>query len=330
MEGEDMLRSVRRTVASTVVVAALAFGLVSAASADVVGPLDFESYTAGTIHGQDGWSSSGAAGSGCAVYDHAVALTSAFAGAPTSFGTKSLRMSNAVTSGCFGDQTFSKSLVDEAGESSAGNGGLSGGTRQAFFSAEWSFWSTVPGVEQPGLSVVASPDRGDGARMSWIQMADTPTGLAVNFYDYRDLEPYGDANGDANGCGSEDNFFFAPVAGNLDRSVPHTVRVIMRFAPGPRNDVVYVFVDGVLGYTGTSWEDYFRYCEGNPTRTVDSVLLRTGGTAAPATAGNGFLIDALTMKSGSAPSTKDGCKDGGWATFFKSQGDCIQYATRDK
>ncbi len=119
-------------------------------------------------------------------------------------------MSNAVTSGCFGDQTFSKSLADEAGETSAMGDGMSGGTRKTHFEAQWDFASTVPGAEQPGLSVVASPDRGDGARMSWIQMADMPTGLEVNFYDYQT---------------SVDDFIFTNAANELDRTVPHTVKV---------------------------------------------------------------------------------------------------------
>ena len=59
------------------------------------------------------------------MYDHKVVTNS---GAPASFATQSLRMSNAVTSGCFGDQTFSKSLVNAAGETSA-----EGGTRPEAF-----------------------------------------------------------------------------------------------------------------------------------------------------------------------------------------------------
>ena len=50
-------------------------------------------------------------------------------------------------------------------------------------------------------------------------------------------------------------------------------------------------------HTGTSWEDYFRFCEGNPTRTVDSVLFRTAGDPAPATLGKGFLIDRFSTFS---------------------------------
>jgi hypothetical protein len=39
--------------------------------ADSLG-IGFESYAVGTVHGQDGWSSLGAAGMGNAVYDHQI------------------------------------------------------------------------------------------------------------------------------------------------------------------------------------------------------------------------------------------------------------------
>ncbi len=262
--------------------------LVAAAGADTVGPLTFEppSYVVGDIHGQDGWSSSG-------PYDHMVWPQTLY----PEFGTQSLRISNAVTSGSFGDQTFSKQLLNEAGEASAQGDGVSG-PRQRFFRAEWLFASAFPGAEQPGLQAVASPDRGDGARMSWVQMRDTPTGLEVNFIDYRDRKPFGKTLGDPNGCGDEDEFVESNVAKNLDRTVPHSIVMTMRFKDGPRDDRVQVYVDGKKRETGTSWEDYFRYCEGNPTRTVDSILYRTAGVAAPATLLNGFFIDEFELFSG--------------------------------
>ncbi|MCL4302200.1 MAG: right-handed parallel beta-helix repeat-containing protein [Anaerolineae bacterium] len=268
--------------------------MVTAAAADSM-ILVFEAYTNGSVNGQDGWSSLGSAGSGCAVYDHAVtANTYGY----SSFGTKSLRLSNAVTSGCFSDHTFTKSLVNEAGETTASNDGLSGGTRQPYFEAQWDFASTVPNAEQPGLSVVASPDRGDGARMSWIQMADTPGGLEINFYDYQE-------SATPEVCGND--FILNQVATGLDRTVPHTIKLQMYLVDGPANDVVKVFVDGALMHTGTSWEDYFRNCESNPTHTVDSILFRTGGAAAPATAGNGFLIDNLNLVSGQVTQCTTDC-----------------------
>ena len=249
-------------------------------------PIDFDSYALGTIDGQNDWTSTGAAGSGCAVYDHQVVGNSY---GYLSFGTQSLRMSNAVTSGCFGDHTFSKRVTDPAGETGAAYGGFSSGTLQRHFEAQWEFASTIPGAEQPGLSVVASPDRGDGARMSWIQMADAPGGLEINFFDVQ---------GESNPA----NFVPSPVVSGLDRTVPHAIKITMDFADGPGNDVVKVFVDGILRHTGTSWENYYRFdaeafAGGNLVPIVNRILFRTGGTSAPATAGNGFLIDNFTMST---------------------------------
>lgn len=288
--------------------------------------IDFESYTPGTINGQDGWSSLGAAGSGCATYDHAVGGSMGVAG----FGTQSLRISNAVTSGCFGDQTFSKSNVDEAGETSAVNNGMSGGTRQTSFEAQFSIASAVPGAQQPGLLTSVSPDRGDGARMGYLRFEDLADGIHVYFDDFQDAAPFGGAVGDVNGCGVEDDFIETDIA-TLDRSVPHTAKFVMNFVDGSRNDVVKIYIDGTLVHTGTSWEDYFRYCEGNPTRPVDSLLFRTAGTAAPATLGAGYLIDNVSLSSGpilvGPPTNKDQCKKDGWKAFnnpvFKNQGQCV-------
>src|SRR5258708_21459884 len=129
---------------------------------------NFESCALGTINVQDGWSSLGSIGAGCAVYDHAV--DSSF-GTP-GFGSQSLRISNAVVSGCFGDQTFSKSLTDEVGEVDAVNGGFSGGTRQRHFESQFDLASATPSAQQPGLYMSVSPDRGDGARMSYLRFED--------------------------------------------------------------------------------------------------------------------------------------------------------------
>jgi len=286
-------------------------------------------YLPGSINAQDDWTSLGAAGSGCAKYDHQVVVNASQTSyAYPTFGLQSLRLSNAVTSGCFGDQTFSKRLQNAAGESDAVAGGfaLTTGTPKNHFEAQWDFASTVPGAEQPDLSVVASPDRGDGARMSWVQMTDTPDGLAVNFFDVQ-----GTAN-PANFVGP------TSVASRLDRTIPHTIRITMDFVDGPSNDVVRVYVDGALKHTGTSWENYYRYdSEAAPfigTPIVNRILFRTGGAAAPSTQGKGFVVDGFSMRSGSAPVNADQCKNGGWQTFnspaFKNQGDCVQFANTGK
>jgi hypothetical protein len=292
-QGEGFhLRFSLKTVAA-LCVAAVAMVFAGGAVADTA-TIDFEAYELGSIDGQNGWSSTG-------QYDREVVLSGGVAG----FGAKSLRISNAVTSGSFGDQTFSPSLAEQAGE-----------TGKNYFEASWQFASTVPGAEQPGLSAVASPDRGDGARMSWIQMADTPTGLAVNFSDYQ--------GGAAPGCGGA--FVPTELASGLERTAPHTIKVRMWFVPGPSNDVVQVLVDNTLRHTGTSWEDYFRSCEGNPTRNVDSILFRTGGTAAPDTAGKGFLIDNLSLASSNA-TVAGGCAFDVTGTTWTLLADCTTDTT---
>jgi hypothetical protein len=326
--------------------------IASVAQADTVGPITFNAYANGTVNGQDGWSSTGSAGSGCAVYDHAIVDNSTAVGYsyPT-FGAKSLRISSAVTSGCFSDQTFSKPVMNEAGETAAQNNGPSSGARQAHFEAQWDFASTVPGAQQVDQYVVASPDRGDGARMSWLEMQDTPTGLEVVFSEYVDVAPLGTLAAPGDGCGTGDDWQDTVVATALSRSVPHTIRLTMDLVDGPHNDVVKVFVDGTLRYTGTSWEDYYRWCTesgggvpndaaADQSRTVDSLLFRTGGADAvrPWLQGKGFLIDNLTLLSGPpVPTNKEQCKNGGWVNYaradgttFKNQGDCIQYVNTGK
>jgi hypothetical protein len=83
---------------------------------------NFETFAVGAIDGQFDWKSLGGAGAAppanpldthCAVYDHVIddnAATGAlyrYAG----FGRHSLRISNATTSGCYSDQTFSSRQI---------------------------------------------------------------------------------------------------------------------------------------------------------------------------------------------------------------------------
>jgi hypothetical protein len=238
-------------------------------------------YATGTINGQNDWSSTGS-------YDQAVVTN--VSPAPTSFGTQSLRISNAITSGSFGDQTFSRRLTNPAGETTADENGFSlGGARQNHFEAQWQFAPAVSGA-QAGLSIVASPDRGDGSRMSWVQMADGTAGLDINFYDVQ-------------GTSNPANFVLSPVISGLDRAVPHTIKVTMDLIDGPSNDVVKVYVDGVLKHTGTSWENYYRFDDealaghSHIPPIVNRILFRAGGDAFTGNSGKGFLIDDFSLKS---------------------------------
>ncbi len=282
--------------------------------------INFESptYSVGNINGQDGWSKTG-------PFDSAVVSNTY---GYTTFGSQSLRISNAVTSGSFGDQTFAKPLVDSVGEVDATAGTFSEGTRKTRFEMQFDIASTVPTAEQPGMALSVSPDRGDGSRMSYLSFADSPTGVVVTFYDVQ-------------GTSNPANFVPTVVSTGLDRTVPHAIKLVMDVVDGPSNDVVEVSIDGTPVHTGTSWENYYRYdseasAEQSP-RIVKTVIFRTAGPAVPANSGNGFLFDNVTLTSGPVlvgpPANKDECKKGGWMTFnnpsFKNQGQCVSYTNHN-
>jgi hypothetical protein len=276
---------------------ALVLGLtaVASASAESLGPINFESgYTNGPINGQNGWSDTGG-------YDANVASVSSFPAASSyGFGAKALQISDATTAGSFSDQTYSPPLANDAGETGATSlGGTPIGTRQKHFEMTFQI-GTAKSTEQPGLHLTVSPDSGDGSRMSYLRFEDQSNGVHVFFDDVTDPGPVG-APADFN----------ERSLGVLSRSQSHTVRLTIDFNDGPGNDVVQVFIDGTLRATGTTWEDYYRFDpeqagNGNKVPTVDKVLFRESGDAHPADAGQGFLIDNLGLSSSPTPTTAGG------------------------
>lgn len=289
--------------------------------------INFENppYVTGSPNGQDGWTATGSAGSGCALYDQAITAQNLY----PSFGNQSLRVSDAVTSGCFGDQAFAKPLVNGVGELSATAGSYSVGTRQSHFETQFDIASASPSAQQSGLHVSVSPDRGDGSRMSYLRFEDGVAGLDV-FFD------------DVQGTTNPANFVETQIGSGLNRTVPHKVKLTLDTADGPSNDVVKVYIDGSLVQTGTSWENYYRFdsessAEQSP-RIVKTVLFRSGGGANPANAGKGFLFDNLSLSSGPVligpPTSKDQCKNDGWKAFnnpsFKNQGQCVDFVEHHK
>src|SRR2546428_13608552 len=105
--------------------------LISADSSSI----NFEppAYSPGSIQGQNGWGGQNPPGIPINPLIDQEIVTNGL-GAPASFGAQSWRISNAYTSGSFGDMPFSPSLVNEAGETMAKNGDgvvtFSGGIRQ--------------------------------------------------------------------------------------------------------------------------------------------------------------------------------------------------------
>ena len=247
------------------------------ARADTVGPITFEpaaGYVLGNINGQQGWMKTG-------PYDVNVASVAAFpAAAKYGFGAQALRLSDAVTSGSFGDQTFSPGLLSPAGES------LTTHIVDARFQI-----GTTRATLQPGLHVSVSPDNGTGGRMSYVRLEDQLDGVHVFFDDVTDAGP----------IGTVADFNETDIA-TLTRTRAHTIRFLMNLKPGPANDVVKIYIDGRRTIIGTSWEDYYRYDPENAGNsyqvpTVGKLLFRESGTATPANLGNGFLVDGVTMSS---------------------------------
>jgi hypothetical protein len=286
--------------------ATLGSAFASVAKADTIGPINFESpYTLGNINGQQGWTKTG-------PYDVEVASLATFpAASGYGFGLQALRLSNASTTGSFGDQTFSPASLP-AGESALSH-----------FDASFSIGTALT-TEQVGLYTSVSPDNGLGARMSYLRFEDHTDGVHVFFDDVTDTAP----------VGTVANFREVEIA-ILSRTSAHTIRFSIDFKAGTANDVVKIYVDGALKTTGTTWEDYYRFDpessgDGVTVPVTQKLLFREGGDPNPLlpNLGNGFLVDGVSLSSFSPPTSKDQCKNGGWQTFspmFKNQGECVSY-----
>jgi hypothetical protein len=272
-------------------------------------PITFETptYAVGNINGQAGWKNTG-------LYDANVALTGTYPMAATyGFGLQTLQISNAKTSASFSDQTFAPPVTNAAGETTGNN----------HFEASFSI-GTTSASQQTGLSMSVSPDDGTGGRMSYLRFDDMADGVHVFFDDATDPGPVGTAA-----------VFNEKDIATLSRTQSHTIRISETFVPGANNDVVKVYVDGTLRETGGSWEDYYRYDpeqagSGHVIPQTKTLIFREGGTAVPTLAGNGYLVDGVTIatSNGTAPTNTSLCKNGAWKTFtnpsYKNQGQCIK------
>jgi hypothetical protein len=307
-------RSIRRALISCGAGLALA-ALPAAAQADVVGTnFESSSYHAGDVDGQGGWSKTG-------PYDATVEnLTSFPDAAGYGFATKALRISNSVTSSGFSDQTFSPSLVDEAGESGSSSGGFSGGIRQPHFDARFRIGSTQSTEHADPMTLYVSPDRGDGARMTYLRFEDAHAdGIHVIFKDLQGVDP---------GTGVA-NFVDEDIA-TLSRSTSHQIEFSIDFNEGPANDVVKIYIDGALVKTGATWEEYYRHDPeqaggGNKVPTTDSLIFRAAGTAQSGNAGKGLLIDDVRLESDGNPPAQGAVGNAGAAGPQGPQGQAGAY-----
>jgi LPXTG-motif cell wall-anchored protein len=263
-------------------VAGLAGTNPASAATATVGPIDFEDYTVGNINGQNDWTKTG-------LYDVEVENLSDYPDASGyGFQTKALRASNFYADGAFGGQAYSPGVSQAAGE---------GDDVASYFTASFDI-GTTQAEHQPGLAISVSPDDGNGSRMSYLRFNDMADGVHVNFVDVTNDGGLGTAttwNPDV------------PIA-TLARATSHALRFEIAFVEGPGtdgvgNDVVKIFVDGVLKHTGTTWENYYRYDpeqvgNGNVVPTTSKLLFAARGPSVPTLLqGQGYLIDDVSLSS---------------------------------
>jgi uncharacterized repeat protein (TIGR01451 family) len=242
----------------------------------------------GSVAGQDGWRSA-VPGNVPALpngYDQEVVTN---IGAPAAFGLQSLRLSNRYTepTGEFFYQTYSKPVTAPAGETQA----------NTEFTAEFSFISKTPTAEQPGLNVSVSPDSGEGSRMQYVGLRDTPAGIRVTVFDTPEV----------------DGEFVPYDAGTLDRTVPHTIKFWIKLNPGVDNDLVRIYIDGRdLGQCFTTWENYYRTAPEqapppnvNTPATINSLQFRSSAPGFDGVNG-GYLFDNVTTTTANGPGPR-GC-----------------------
>jgi uncharacterized repeat protein (TIGR01451 family) len=265
----------RLVLATAVSMALLAGGVAVAGTATS----NFEppTFHPGSVDGQGGWRAS--------AFDQEVVAN----GLPTGvgFGTQSFRLSNAVASGGFSNQTYSPEVSPPAGNPF----GSEEPGENSEYTAQFSFIPTTPNF-QDGLFVSVSPDSGLGSRMAWVGLEDTPAGLQVTVRD----------------TPAVDGDFVTYSAGPpLDRTVPHTIKFWIKINPGENNDLVRVSIDGRdLGQCFSTWENYYRASpeqapppNSNHPPPINSLQFRTalsGGTK-----GGGYLFDNVTVTTANGP-----------------------------
>ena len=214
-------------------------------------------------------------------YDAQVVATSV----PT-FGDQSLQISDATTSGSFGDQTFAPGLTQPASE-----------TSNPYYTASFSI-DTATATPNDGLHMSVSPDNGQGGRMSYLRFEYHASGNLVHvfFDDSNQSSPCFTA-----GCATFTETQIATFAPNTVKTFTFAIHLVpSTSSDGSPNDVVNIYENGALIHTGTSWEGYYRYDpESGPTTppAISTLLFREAGSANSADLGKGYLIDNMSMSS---------------------------------
>jgi len=273
---------------------------------------DFESYSTGTINGQNGWTVADTWGNSPVAFDEEVM--------DDGTGNQVWRLSNAISSTTYSAQPFSPSTGIVAGETGSSlwndygtdhtsphNPPLFGANADVNRISATIDFKSATGATQDGLSVTLSASaKQSTVRQTYVRLEDNGTdGIDVVFLDtYIDMD-----NSDGGGIGA-DQWAGGTIATGLSYTDWHTLKMDVEFVDGLDNsgvdvlgnDVVSIYVDGSLVHTGSTWETYYYGNEltdsPNPRlQAVDSVLFRVSSapTDPNTVSGGGFFFDNASV-----------------------------------
>jgi MYXO-CTERM domain-containing protein len=285
----------------------------------------FATYNLGSIRDQNGWTTTDNFTTSVTVgnWDQAIVDVA---------GTKVWRMSNAVTTGGFSNQTCSYSSAAVAGEVGAGNsttgalwndrgsvGSSPTPSQHGAFASSTQFYCKVDfrsatGGAQSGLQLdLHAAARQSGGRQTGLRIVDSGSGFSLVAYE-------AGANGSNfnNTTGAIDSP--VTVASGLSYSALHTLEMTIDFVAGldsvggavVGNDIVRYYLNGSLIHTGSTFEAYWalnnpwnaQYAATGASRriqAVDALMFRSTGPAAAGTAGAGFYFEDVTVANVPAP-----------------------------
>ncbi|MHC5004449.1 MAG: hypothetical protein ACYTJ0_15155, partial [Planctomycetota bacterium] len=216
---------------------------------------------------------------------------------------KAWRLSDRTATGGLESRPHAPKMDGQAGESTAVDDFGEESVTTSTFVAEMDFRS-VTGGPQPGLSIQIAATCGSDCRQAIVRITDGGSGF--------DLEI--DEPGES--CR---NFLRTPVDLDLSYDQWHTLMFRLTFVDGfgpggygvEGNDVLEVFVDGVLVYVGTSWETCYAFRDSGRPRSVDRLSFGRGSIRA-ASVGGGLYFDNVTVAGVAAvvDSDGDGVPDG--------------------
>lgn len=190
-----------------------------------------------------------------------------------------------------------------SGETGAANDAGCGAPTTSNFYGELQFKS-VTGATQAGLAISVQASSAD-RRHGFVRILDDGAGFDLVFFDT-------DAAG---------GFVGTAIDTNLSYTDWHTLGIEIFFMDGlgtggAGNDVVNIYIDGVLVHTGTSWETVY-----SPPQSVDRLMIAASdsgsGPVIPGQLGDGLYFDNVLVT--------DVCPVGNCnlPPAYTSVGDCI-------